>query len=58
MEIKSWLKNIVVGVIKKYVWLPWSQDIKLAVVGISEGINGVKLIFGVLIKIQESKKLL
>ena len=27
MEIKNWLKNIVVGVVKKLMRLLWSQDL-------------------------------
>ena len=29
IEIKSWLKNIGVGVVKKWVWQLWSQEIKI-----------------------------
>ena len=39
MEIKIPLKNIGVGVVKKWVWPVWSQALKLAVS--QEGINGI-----------------
>ena len=54
MEIKSWLKNIGVGVVKNVCDHSGLRTLKLAV--FQEGRNQRnKLIFGVLIKIQESQ---
>ena len=54
MEIKSWLKSIWVSVVKNGCDYYGLRTFKLAVS--QEGIMD-KLIFGVLIKIQESQKL-
>ena len=55
MEIKSWLKKIGVGMVKNGCDNSGLKTLKLTVS--QKGING-KLLFGVLIKIQESQKLL
>ena len=49
IEIKSWLKNIGVGVVKKWVWSLWSQDTKIGCISRRNQWN--KLALGMLIKI-------
>ena len=55
MKIKSWLKNIGVGMVKNGCGYSGLRTLKLAV---SQNKIWNKLVFGVLIKIQESQKLL
>ena len=52
MEIKSWLKNIGVGMVKKWVWPLCSQDSKIGCISRRSEWN--EFIFGVLIQMQES----